>query len=199
MASAAKSAAGREPEEPAETEAAAPATGKNKSRGPLLIIAGSALASALLASAVTWFAMPKHAAPAKAAAKEAAKDSAEADAPAAADPDAKAAPEQPALYLDMTPAFVVNLADEDAMRFLQVEVEVMARDPKVIDAVKTHTPRIRNALMLLFSQQHAHDISTRQAKEELQKQALAEVEKALQDESAPAEVGAVYFTSFVMQ
>lgn len=192
MASAAKSTGGkRDDAEPAEAAPAKPA--KSGNRGMLLMMLGCGLLSAAIASGATWFLAPKHAAPAHAAkAKDAAEGEGEGDAK-------KDTAEQPALYLDLTPAFVVNLADEEAVRFLQVEVELMARDPKVIDAAKTHTPRIRNALLMLLAQQHAHDLSTREAKETLQKQALAEVQKALTEENAPAEIGAVYFTSFVIQ
>ncbi|MDE0856320.1 MAG: flagellar basal body-associated FliL family protein [Nevskia sp.] len=176
---------------------AAPAPAK-KNLGPLLMILGSTLFSAALASGVTWFVSSRHSAPARPAAAAAAAAGSEGD-KAAADGGDKPAASQPALYLDLTPAFVVNLADEGSMRFLQVEVQVMARDPKVIDAVKDHMPRLRNALMMLFSQQHANDIGTRQAKEALQKQALDEIKEALQQENAPSDVGAIYFTSFVMQ
>jgi flagellar FliL protein len=203
MASAAKAAKQSREEEAAPPSAAAPKRG----RGGLLAIFGAAVVAAGLASGATWMLLPKAAPhPAHKAAKssaDAATDSskdAAGDAPgdgAAADSDS--AGEQPAMYLELTPAFVVNLSDEESMRFLQISVEVMARDSKVIDAVKTHTPRIRNALMLLFSQQSSHTIAGREAKEALQKQALDEVQKALKAENAPADVAAVYFTSLVMQ
>jgi flagellar FliL protein len=189
MASAAKSTGGKRDEaEPAEAPPAKAAKGGN--RGMLLMMLGCGLLSAAIASGATWFLAPKHAAPAHVA--EDGKEAAEGDAK-------KDAPEQPAVYLDLTPAFVVNLADDEAVRFLQIEVELMARDAKVIEAAKTHTPRIRNALLLLLAQQHSHELATREAKEALQKQALAEVRKALTEENEPAEVGAVYFTSFVIQ
>ncbi len=192
MASAAKREAVKRPRDDAEESASAAPVVPKRGRGGLLMIFGAALVAAGLASGVTWLLVPKPTA--HAAAKAAAGESVPADAAA---PDA--ANEQPAMYLELTPAFVVNLADEESMRFLQVSVEVMARDPKVIDAVKTHMPRIRNALMLLFSQQSSHTIAGREAKEALQKQAKEEVQKALQSESAPAEISAVYFTSLVMQ
>lgn len=195
MASAAKSG-NSDKRDSADDDAAAPPPAKaKKSGGVLPLLLGSAVLSSALASGGTWFLTHKqHSAAAKAEA-----EAAPAADQAAADGADKAGPLQPALYLDLTPAFVVNLADEDAMRFLQVEVQLMARDPKAIDAVKDHMPRIRNTLMLLFSQQHAHDIASRQAKEALQKQALDEVQKALQEENAAAAIEAVYFTSFVMQ
>jgi flagellar FliL protein len=205
MASAAKSAAKREEAEEGGEEQPAP---PKKARGPLLLILGSAVLSAALASGVTWFLAPKHApaahghAAAREDAKEGAKDAKEDgkdEAKASDDGEQKSGPQEAALYLDLTPAFVVNLADEEAVRFLQVEAELMARDPKVIDAAKANMPRIRNTILLLLSQQHSHDLASREAKENLQKQALAEVQKALQEENAPAEIGAVYFTSFVIQ
>ena len=177
MASPAKTAAAAEGAEP---KPAAPA----RSKGGMGVAIGAAVLAAALASGGTWFLTGHGKAPA----------AAEGAAPAEADKPAK-----PALYLDMTPTFVVNLADDETMRFLQVEVEVMARDPKAIDAVKDHAPRIRNALLMLFGQQHYHDLSTREAKEALQKRALDEVQHALQDENVTAPVEAVYFTSFVMQ
>ena len=178
-----------------ESGSAAPAPAKH-GRSPLLLVSASVLIAAAAASGATWFLTARHV-PAKHAATV--RD-AEAEAPAVADEDtSQGSAVAPAQYLELTPAFVVNMADEESMRFLQVEVQLMARDPKVIDAAKNNMPRIRNALMLLFSQQHAHDIAARTAKEALQKQALEEVQHALQAENAPSEVVAVYFTSFVMQ
>jgi flagellar FliL protein len=203
-----------------EEESGEPAKKKFKlrlPRGPLLIIIGSALGAAVIASGVTYLLVPKHpakthhaavaaAAPAKApaAAPDAAPEAAADAAPDAADAgdapaDADKTPPKPAIYLEFNPAFTVNLSDTEAMRFLQITVEVMARDQLVIDAVKEHMPRIRNALMLLFGQQKASDIATREAKEALQQKALDEVVNALKAENSPSAVEAVYFTSLVIQ
>jgi flagellar FliL protein len=180
MASATKSADNE------EGVKAKPAKAKG-GRGPMLLVLAAAMIAAAMASGATWF-LTGHHAPAKEGSGEAAAG--EGDKPKA---------EQPALYLELTPAFVVNMADEDSQRFLQVEVQLMARDPKVIDAAKSNMPRIRNALMLLFGQQHSRDIGSRAAKEALQKQALDEVNKALKAEDVAAGFDALYFTSLVMQ
>jgi len=105
----------------------------------------------------------------------------------------------PAIYLPLQPAFVVNLEDTEALRYLQVDLEVMARDPKAIEDAKTHMPRIRNSLLLLFGQQHAFDLSTRQGKETLQAKALAEIQRVLKEETGSPGIEAVYFSSFVIQ
>ena len=104
-----------------------------------------------------------------------------------------------AIYLPLQPAFVVNLEDAEALRYMQVDLEVMARNPKSIEDAKTHMPRIRNSLLLLFGQQHAFELSTRAGKEALQAKALAEIQRVLKEETGSPGIEAVYFSSFVIQ
>lgn len=113
--------------------------------------------------------------------------------------DAHGAPAAPASYLGLDPAFVVNLESPDEAHYLQVDVQLMARDPQALDAAKVHVPQIRNSLLMLFGQQKPEDIATRAGKEKLQQAALAEVQKLLQAETGKPVVEGLYFTSFVMQ
>lgn len=103
------------------------------------------------------------------------------------------------IYYKFDPAFVVNFQAQDQVRFLQVTVEVMAREEKVIAAVEQHSPVIRNNLILLFSSQDFTTISTRVGKERIRAQVLAEIQKVLKDNIGRPGIEAVYFTSFVMQ
>lgn len=104
-----------------------------------------------------------------------------------------------AVYLPMTPPFVVNLSDTEALRYLQADMELMARDPKVIEDAKLHMPHIRDRILLLLSQQRTTDINTREGKEALQAKILAEIQSVLKQETGKPGIDAVYFTSFVMQ
>lgn len=108
-------------------------------------------------------------------------------------------PKAPANYLALDPAFVVNLADADATRYLQTSVEVMARDPESIEAAKANMPAIRNSLLMLFSQKTAVELNDRDGREKLRELALAEVQKVLEAETGDPGVEAVFFTSFVTQ
>ena len=110
-----------------------------------------------------------------------------------------AASVKPARYYALEPAFVVNLADEDSVRYLQADVQVMTRDEATGVALELHAPAVRNRLLLLFGQQTAAQLAQRAAKERLQEQALAEVRNVLKAERAPAKVEAVFFTSLVTQ
>jgi len=105
----------------------------------------------------------------------------------------------PTQYVAMDPAFVVNLADTDAVRYLQADVQLATRDPETLKALEEQSPAIRNRLLLLFGQQTSDTLIQRSGKERLQERALAEVKSVLKHEGAPAKVEAVIFTSLVTQ
>ena len=105
----------------------------------------------------------------------------------------------PALYFPLEPAFVVNFKDRGRTRFLQVTMEVMTRDPLIIEDIKAHTPLIRNNLLLLLSNQKAEDLHTSEGKEKIREAALEELKRLLGEETGRINVEALYFTSFVTQ
>lgn len=133
-------------------------------------------------------------------------EQAEGDEHAAADEHGEAKPDEhgaakgaaSADFSPLAPQFVVNLNDEEAMRFLQVEVQVIAKKTSAMDAVKGNDPIVRNRLMLLFSSQTYHELLTRSGKEKLQTEALAEINKVLDEHKKP-HIDGVVFTNFVMQ
>lgn len=112
------------------------------------------------------------------------------------------APKAPPIYQAFDPPLVVSFQDQATMRFLQVTVEVMARDEESIKAVQTHMPVIRNNLLDIFSGYGFAELTSREGKEKLRKECLVEVQKILKANSAkdhPANVEDLYFTSFVVQ
>lgn len=111
----------------------------------------------------------------------------------------EAAKPLPTQYVAMEPSFVVNLADTDAVRYLQADVQLATRDPETRKALEEQSPAIRNRLLLLFGQQTASQLIQRSGKERLQEKALAEVKAVLRKEGAPDKVDAVIFTSLVTQ
>lgn len=103
-------------------------------------------------------------------------------------------------YYKFDPAFVVNFGGPGNARYLQVTLEAMSRDPKIIEEIKVVEPAIRNDLMMLFSSQQYEDLLTQDGKEKLRQSTLETVRKALVAEGAPPEaVERVYFTSLVIQ
>jgi flagellar FliL protein len=124
----------------------------------------------------------------------------EGDATDAADEAAEAAPKGPPLYVALDPPFVVNFEADSAVRFLQVTVQIMSRDPHTVELMKANDPVIRNDLLLLLGNQKYETIASLEGKEKLRAESLETVRRIVKDGGGePPLVEAVYFTSFVMQ
>ena len=165
----------------AEEEGAGTAQGSSK----LLVIIVSAVLAAAAAGGGVYF-------------MNRGKD--EQGAQSAKEATGKVEPKAPAQYVKFDPPFVVNFEAKGMMRFLQVSIEIMTRDPVTADLIKLHDPMLRNELLLLLGNQTYEAISTREGKEALRGQALAAVARIIAAEGGDAKkVEQLYFTSFVMQ
>ena len=106
----------------------------------------------------------------------------------------------PAIYQSLHPPLVINLLDSFGdSHFMQITLEVMARDQEVINAVREHTPAIRNALILFFGTADYDEVVTREGKEVLLDQALIEIQKVMEERIGKPGVEAAYFTSLIVQ
>jgi flagellar FliL protein len=106
----------------------------------------------------------------------------------------------PALYITLDPPFVVNFQAAEAVRFLQITIGLMTRDPETEKLVKENDPRVRNDLLLILGNQSYATVSTTEGKEELRKRSLEAVRAVVKDSGGEGEkLEALYFTSFVMQ
>jgi flagellar FliL protein len=117
---------------------------------------------------------------------------------AAAAKDAEGHGGKPSLYYAIDPPLVVNFEDGSAVRFLQITMEIMAHDEKAIESVQKNIPLIRNNLLLLMSNRNYQTMMSREGKEKLRDEALAEV-RAVQKKEGGPDVDDVLFTSFVVQ
>ncbi|MCP4494678.1 MAG: hypothetical protein GY820_46355 [Gammaproteobacteria bacterium] len=102
-------------------------------------------------------------------------------------------------YVDLKPAFTVNLDPEDKVGFLQVSLQVLTYDDVVAADLNKHKPLIRNNLVFLFGQQKSIDLRTSEGKLNLQKSALETVQSVITQYGSGGEVDNVFFTTFVMQ
>ena len=107
----------------------------------------------------------------------------------------------PPIYLPLDPPLVATCEDRSAVRFLQLTLEVMARNQEAIDAVQMHMPVIRNNLLMLMGGRTLTDLTSREGKEALRAEALVEIQRILADNANLEEGGVeeLYFTSFVVQ
>lgn len=102
------------------------------------------------------------------------------------------------LYYAIDPPLVVNFEDGSVVRFLQITMEVMAHDQKAIDSVQKNIPLIRNNLLLLMSNRNYQALMSREGKDKLREEALAEI-RAVQKKQGGEDVDDLLFTSFVVQ
>lgn len=123
------------------------------------------------------------------------------------DPDAEGATEEsepagdgPPLYTSLHPPLVVNFKDSlGDTHFMQITMEVMSRDQTVINAVREHTPVIRNNLILLYGNARYEEVTTREGKEAMLQDGLVEIQDIMQEQIGEPGVEAVYFTALVIQ
>lgn len=103
-------------------------------------------------------------------------------------------------YLALSPAFVVNLEESSGgPRYLQIEVQLVTRDPAATAQLQHHAPALRARLLMLFAQQTREALSSREGKEALQARALEEVRALMVAETGQPQADALLFTSFVTQ
>src|SRR6202142_483669 len=105
---------------------------------------------------------------------------------------------KPSLYYAIDPPLVVNFEDGSAVRFLQITMQIVAHDEKTIESVQKNIPLIRNNLLLLMSNRNYQSMMSREGKEKLRDEALAEI-RAVQKKEGGPDVDDVLFTSFVVQ
>jgi flagellar FliL protein len=105
---------------------------------------------------------------------------------------------KPANFLAIDPPLVVNFEDGSVVRFLQISMEVQAHDQKALESVAKDLPLIRNNLLFLMSNRNYQTLMSREGKEKLREEALAEV-RAVQKKQGGADIDDLLFTSFVVQ
>jgi flagellar protein FliL len=146
-----------------------------------------------------WFMASKAAKATTAHASADAEEGADGEAGEGGDGEHSAASKKNTLYIALDPALVVNLEDADTVRYLQVEMQLQTKKPAVEEAVKLHMPALRNALLMLLSEQDYHELLKVTGKEKLRVASLAAVRRVLKEQADMGGVDNLYFTSFVSQ
>jgi len=110
------------------------------------------------------------------------------------------AEQKPTIYQALEPAFVANFKNNPDARLLQVEITVASTEQGILDAVKKHTPIIRNNLLLLLGGEDPAVLKTPAGKEALRGKVKDAIGKVVAEQTGKqAGVDEIYFTGFVMQ
>lgn len=106
----------------------------------------------------------------------------------------------PAQYFAMDPPFVVNLnGPADGPRYLQVEIQLVSRNPEEAKLITDNAPAIRAHLLMLLSGVQSSEITNLADRQKLQQATLAEARKVMTAETGKPCVQDLLFTSFVTQ
>ncbi|MFJ4383688.1 flagellar basal body-associated protein FliL [Pseudomonas sp. NPDC089407] len=164
----------------AKSEAVKDPATKGKLKLIIMAVVGLLLAIGLSVGA-TWFIMHKgEPAPAAEAAASNAKPA--------------------AIYVPLTPAFVVNFNQNGRQRYMQVSIAMQARNQADLDALKVHMPVIRNNLVMMFSGQGFDTLASSPVGQEMLRQkATAVVQEVAQKELGKPVIDQLLFTNFVLQ
>ena len=104
-----------------------------------------------------------------------------------------------AIYFPLKPPIIVNFQSRGRQRFLQADITLMTREDDVVDAIETHMPMIRNALVLKFGGQVYEELQTEQGRELLRQESLEALQNIMLQEIDKTGIEKLLFTNFVMQ
>ena len=114
--------------------------------------------------------------------------------------EVKKEPAKPPLYVALDRPFVVNFQGDQVVRFLQVTVQVLTREPETVELLKVNDPVVRNDLLFLFGNQKYDVVAQNEGKEKLRQDALKSIRHVVETNGGKSDsIENVYFTSFVMQ
>lgn len=105
----------------------------------------------------------------------------------------------PAIYHPLDPLFIVNLPTGGQAKMLQVSLQVLSRDPEVVEFLQHNDPLVRHNLLNLFESQEGDRLRDRKGKEKLQQKVTKTLNGIIKDLGGPGEIESVFFTAFVMQ
>ncbi len=97
--------------------------------------------------------------------------------------------------------FVVNLAEPDTTRYLQIGITYEISDAKVADEIKNYTPVIRSRILLVLSNKNVSSLTSIEGKQQLMDELvdLARVTVRGDPKDPTRGIRDVHFSSFVIQ
>ena len=105
----------------------------------------------------------------------------------------------PALYYNMEPELVINLAQDSEQTYLVVKVSLMTRDEAVIGIIESNYPLLRSLIIEILSSQRSQDLRTFQGKTDLKNNILSNIQEFMKKETGVVGVEQILFTHFIME
>ena len=105
----------------------------------------------------------------------------------------------PTLYLKLEPEFIVNFSGDQEVSYIQLEIQLMAREQFYLDQVVSNMPAIRHQILLILSGQKYSELRTSEGKEKLRTMILEKVQEIIGTNPKVPGIENVLFTMFIMQ
>lgn len=105
--------------------------------------------------------------------------------------EGKAVP-KPLLRLD---TFIVNLADQDASRYLRITLELELMDEVTLQEIEKRMAPVRDAILGILPTKKAQEIISAEGKQALKNQLMEAINKVL----TKGKITNIYYTEFVIQ
>ena len=105
-------------------------------------------------------------------------------------------PEGEAVFLTLRPDFTANFSAGEEMRFMQVGLDVMARDEAILQQIEALMPKVRYEILRILGRQDA-SIYTSEGKDALLAEIRTKLQKLVVTEAGTVED--VFYTSFLIQ
>jgi flagellar FliL protein len=102
------------------------------------------------------------------------------------------------VFVELDP-FTVNLADNPDTKMMQIKMSLEVHDKDASEALKTLMPLVRNDILLMLGSRFAADMSTREGKEELADEIVANTNGHLKGSKFAKSVVSVQFQHMIIQ
>jgi len=104
-----------------------------------------------------------------------------------------------AIYYAINPEFRTSYVVNGRQRLFQVGLNLVTRDSSAVGEFSTHSPAIRNKVVMLLSGQSFESLQQLEGRETLRQSLVEGIQEILQSEVGKPVIETVLFTQFVMQ
>ncbi|MEM7293540.1 MAG: flagellar basal body-associated FliL family protein [Pseudomonadota bacterium] len=103
------------------------------------------------------------------------------------------------IYVSMLPHFLVNLADGQGQKFMQIKANTLVANSDTERALKLHMPAVRHEILMKLSHLAPEDVRSSDQKETLRQDITEIIRVTLRELSDYDDVKGFYITSVVIQ
>lgn len=102
-----------------------------------------------------------------------------------------------AQYVELSPAFVANYGTSSGkLKYVKTEVTLRVPSKEAMAIVEANNPLVRHYIVMLLSRQTPETINDQEA---VRKEALANIQEAMKEETGSKQVTDLLFTTYVVQ